>query len=238
MPWLTLDRDRVLRALWATMALLVAIYVALQVFRLRTGHDTLYGLTMFFDLDEEASLPTFFSICLLLFATGMLALIARGAKHRGDPLTRQWTGLALGFFLLALDEAASVHEKLSRPIDLLRGLVPVPASAWVVAGVLIVLGVFLTYSSFLRRLPTGTRRAFLLAGAVYVGGAIGCEIPEGEHFIRHGRDLGYVLYVAGEEGLEMSGVILFLGALFACFTAQGGAAGITVRPSPVATSTS
>lgn len=232
LPRLTLDADRILRGLWTTLVVLVAIYLALQVFRLRTGYDTLYGAMQFFDLDEEQSLPTFFSICLLLANAGLLALISRSAKHRGDPLARHWTCLGIGFFLLALDEAAGIHENFGRPLELLADFIPLPGAAWVIAGLFVVTAVFVAYLPFLRRLPARTRRVFLLAGMLYVGGAIGFEILNWERREGYNHDLTGVLYVTAEEALEMSGAIVFMHGLFAYFAVHCSVVGLAVKSRP------
>jgi hypothetical protein len=58
-----------------------------------------------------------------------------------------------------------------------------------------------------------TLRDFGLAGAVYLGGAVGFEFVGKAAAIAHGYDsVAYVMSVAGEEGLEMLGIVLFLRA--------------------------
>ena len=70
---------------------------------------------------------------------------------------------------------------------------------------------------FLRRLhhlSPRTARRFVLAGALYVGGAVLFELPLGWWTARHGDDgLGYYLIVWCEETLELAGLTLFAGAL-------------------------
>src|SRR5207247_2612065 len=82
----------------------------------------------------------------------------------------------------------------------------------------------------LLRLPHATGKRFVIAGAVYVGGALGMDkfsdwfvrlsyvslrLPGGTLVIRHtaetmARTIDYSLLTAIEEGLEMLGVWLFL----------------------------
>jgi hypothetical protein len=88
---------------------------------------------------------------------------------------------------------------------------------------------FALFVPFLLRLSTRTRNIFLLAGATYVFGAVGMEIPEGIRSQLYGQDFVYALYAALEEGMEMAGVVLFLGELLAHYAARGGAIGIVVR---------
>ena len=63
---------------------------------------------------------------------------------------------------------------------------------------------------FLWSLPAGTRNAFIVAGCIYVGGAVGVEII-GEPMDEDA--MTYNLTTVVEEGMEMGGVILFLAAL-------------------------
>ena len=70
------------------------------------------------------------------------------------------------------------------------------------------------------RLPAGTRNAFVLAGCVAVGGAVGGELI-GEPMTAD--TMIYKLTTAVEDGMEMYGVIIFLAALMRYMTrAQSG----------------
>ena len=54
----------------------------------------------------------------------------------------------------------------------------------------------------------------------YVAGALGCEFLGGRYFELHGRDnMPYALLVTCEEGLEMAGIVIFIGALLAYMSA-------------------
>jgi hypothetical protein len=68
---------------------------------------------------------------------------------------------------------------------------------------------------FLAALPAPTRGLFIVAGAVYVGGAVGMELVEGyvvEDY--HGTEnLAFIVASTVEEGLEMVGIVIFIRAL-------------------------
>lgn len=67
-----------------------------------------------------------------------------------------------------------------------------------------------------RRLPARTRSLFLVSGAIYVAGALGCEMIGGlveQRFGRRGPE--FALEVLVEESLEMGGSILFIYAVAA-----------------------
>ena len=86
--------------------------------------------------------------------------------------------------------------------------------AWVPFGAIFVLIVALAYLRFLAALPVKTKYLFLIAGTLYVGGALGIEILGGRHTYLYGREnFVYAMFVACEEGLEMLGVVVFIYAL-------------------------
>lgn len=88
--------------------------------------------------------------------------------------------------------------------------------AWVLPALVLLVGLGLYFVGFLRRLPSPTRRAFSATGLIYLGGAVGVELIAGRHVEVHGyNNLPYAFLVVAEEGLEMTGVILFLKALLA-----------------------
>jgi hypothetical protein len=85
----------------------------------------------------------------------------------------------------------------------------IPAAAIVVALVLV-------FMPFVRALPPATRRRLVIAGAVYVGGALVMELPLGWWTEQRGTDgLGYALIDWVEETMEMIGVTLALVGLVA-----------------------
>jgi len=111
---------------------------------------------------------------------------------------------------IAIDEVFQFHEFAG---TFIKGS-GVLFFTWVIPAAIIVLVVGVSFIPFLRALPSKTRFWFLLSGALYVGGAVGMELPLGWWTETHGtQNLGYALIDAVEEGLEMIGVNLFLLAL-------------------------
>lgn len=159
----------------------------------------------FFDLDEEESLGTWFS-ALILLAAGQLALF-QARYTRGEPQGWHvwWLLLAIGFHILSLDEVAGFHEFVNTVVE---------DTHWTTFGAILVLVVGGAYLPFLWALPSRTRWLFVLSGAIYVGGAVGVEWATIWHQENDLLDtLGYNLWNALEEGMEMAGVILFIYAL-------------------------
>lgn len=172
-------------------------------------------------LSFEGNLPTWYASVLPLICAGLLAWIAAGEQQdRGH-----WRALALGFLAISIDEILGLHELLSPLFDTTGPL----HFGWVIPGAAIVVIVGLSFLGFLRRLPRATASVFALAGALYVLGAVACDVPLGWWTSVHGDDnLGYYLIDWCEETLEYTGLTIFACALLTRL--QGRALRITPRP--------
>jgi hypothetical protein len=174
--------------------------------------EDLVGL---FSLSYEGNLPTWYSSALLLACAITLGAIAPGAAPRQS---RYWSLLAAVFGYLSIDEAVGLHEQLNEIVHLGGPLY----FSWILPAAAAVLLLGIAYLRFLLGLPEETRRRFILAGALYVGGALIMEIPLGLWTEAHGDgDLGYALIDFAEESLEMIGATLFLVALLRHAAAHG-----------------
>jgi hypothetical protein len=146
---------------------------------------------------------------VLLFAcSARLATIARAERisHR-----RSWSVLAAIFAYLSLDEAIQIHEFLAWLPPAQSGLLHF---GWVIPGAAITLLIGLAFVPFVRSLASEARWRFLLAGAIYVGGALGMEPLLGWWADTHGDDnLAYGVIDFVEESMELAGASLFLLAL-------------------------
>lgn len=184
-----------------------------QVFPFLTFYNLEDGIRTL-DVNEENSVPTWFSSSLLLLCSVLLVAIASAAKRLGERDALWWAALSVIFVLLSLDETASFHESAT---ELLRSLLHTGGLlyyAWVIPGGACVFVFGLAYLGFLFRLPTKTRWLFIASGALYVSGALGSEMLNGLWASLHGEsNLTYSALVTVEEFLEMSGAILFLYAL-------------------------
>jgi hypothetical protein len=157
-------------------------------------------------LSYEGNLPTWYSAGLLWTAALGLGLCA---GHDDGRERMRWWMLAALFMLMSLDEAMELHEELGGAE--LHGVL---YFSWVVPGALLTAAIGASYLGFLLRLPPPTRRGFAWAFGLYVGGALGMELPLGAWFEAHGDDnLGYALIDAVEESLEICGVSVFLVAI-------------------------
>lgn len=131
-----------------------------------------------FDLGRENNVPTWVASTTLLFCAGLLGIVGTTKYRERDRFRWHWLVLAAGFVVLSMDEAASLHELLGRTMESriqLTGYfyygstLPLLACMGFVAA---------AYTQFLLHLPLHTRITCLLAGLLYVGGALGCEMLE------------------------------------------------------------
>jgi hypothetical protein len=227
----TVRRAALTRVLVIAAALVILANLTFTFIRFFTGKPSVFGLVRLFDVESEGNVPTWFSSVLLLTAAALLAWIARGKHIDRDRFRRHWAALALIFFWMSLDETAVVHEMLSRPTKLLvkndvGGLLHY---TWVIPGALFVVIVGLAFLKFLLALPRRIGIQFVIAGAVFVGGAIGVELAGGWYASTHGSgNLPYRLLATLEESCEMAGVIIFIDALLACLASQSAAYSLRV----------
>lgn len=205
---------RLLRAMLGIFAILVAAHVCLQIVRFWTGDHFLFGLLAVFGLGAEQNVPTYFSTVLLLLCGVMLGLIGIREMNEAGQDKLYWFLLGLIFLFLSMDEMMMIHERLTEPVRALVGESYAPHYAWVLPYGLLFVALGIGYFRFLLRLPRRTALLFVLAGVLYVGGAIGLETMSGMVSREAGNvNVAYVVLQTIEEVLEMFGTVLFLYAL-------------------------
>ena len=209
-PW------KVSRLLGAAAVLLVMASSAGQLITYWSGHPEVYGLVHLFFLGDEGNVPTYFSAVILLLGALLLAVIAVLKGQSGDRYRRYWAALSFVFVYMSVDEAAQVHELMSRPVEELLGQSPggIFSYAWVIPGLAIMCLVALLFLRFVLHLPPKIRWMAIAAGAMFFGGAIGFELIEGRFDALYGHtNLAFSLITTVEETLEMAAVILWDHAL-------------------------
>jgi hypothetical protein len=165
-------------------------------------------------VDGEANIPAWYSAGLLLLCAFLLGTITLAQHFRPDGRLAGWLFLTVIFVFLSLDEIAQFHELSIAPLRQHFELTGYLHYAWILPAALCVILFGLGYVRFLARLPARTRQLFLLAGAVYVAGALGVEAVSGQQAFLHGeQNLAYHAITTVEELLEMAGITLFLYAL-------------------------
>jgi hypothetical protein len=192
--------------LFIAIALVLAGHFAMAVYNYRV-HEVPWYLEEILDVDEEQSFCTWVSAATMLVAAALLLAIAGRRREERARDAAHWYGLAIGFTAMSLDEVAGVHETLHTwsGID------------WTLPGALLVLAIGAFYVPFLIRLPGRMRAQFLIAGAIYVGGALGVErlTIQLQPIFQNVDSLMYKSLAGLEEGMEMIGVALFVTFLLA-----------------------
>jgi len=236
----SIPRRRILWLLVAATTLLALAFVVTHLLKLQ-GYPEQMGLRRLFNMEDEGTLPAWFSSTLMLAAAALLATIAASRGAHASRFRAHWWILAIGFLYMSADEAAAIHENLNRAGHALPirtdGLLDAP---WVIFGLAIALAVGLAYLRFLAHLAPPIRRGFVLAGACFVGGAVGAEMlvaasAEANGLIAqpagwsHRGDFpaGHMLLLMLEECMEILGVALFIHALLAHVEREVG--GLSLR---------
>lgn len=177
-----------------------------------------WGVVTLLHFDREQNLPTLFSVLLLLGASG-LAVRQASAQPDQAVLRTGWRIVATVLALMAIDEFASVHERVDAAMRYYLGTDFLPYAAWPIPYVLGLAALGAMLWRWLLALDRWQAVALLIAGTIYLGGAVGMEFIAGEyltHIDPHHAgvtDLRRDLLATLEETLEMTGLILLIQAL-------------------------
>jgi hypothetical protein len=165
-------------------------------------------------VDGEGNIPAWYSAVLLFLCALLLGTITLAQHYQAEGKLTGWLFLTVIFLFLSLDEIAQFHELSIAPLRTRFELTGFFHYAWIVPAALAVVLFVLAYARFVARLPARTRQLFLMAGAVYIAGALGVEAISGKQASMHGeQNLTYHAIITVEELFEMAGITLFLYAL-------------------------
>jgi hypothetical protein len=201
------------RVVVAGAAVLILAGAVSKILECGLGHDYAWGYVPLFDLNTEKNVPTWFSSALLLSCAFVLWRIADKATQAHEPVAGRWRLLSLGFIYLSMDETAMLHEHMG---NFFRAHFPTGGwlyYSWVFfMGLPVALFLAVYFFNFLKRLPRRTMILFILAGSVFLSGALGLEVVGGWLDYNGARDsAGYGICSFIEEVLELSGMLIFLG---------------------------
>lgn len=211
----SLSPGRLIRFLLVFISSLVAISFLLKstVYFL-PDYPLRDSLIPIFDINGEQNIPALYSWSALLFSAMLLAVIARVKRIVGDRYVTHWGALAIIFISLSLDEAMSLHERFVEPLRDRFNTGGIFYYAWVIPASILVVIFGLTFSRFLLALPAKTKRLFLIAGTVFVTGALGLEMVAGIYDNIYGMDNIVIAALTSiEEFMEMSAIAIFIYAL-------------------------
>tara|TARA_B110000211_G_scaffold66746_1_gene77081 strand:+ start:273 stop:926 length:654 start_codon:yes stop_codon:yes gene_type:complete len=190
---ITIPSRDYIASLSALAAVFICVHLGINYYNYQV-EELPWLLIQMFELDEENNLPTWFSSFILL----NVAFFVYVSSNRPNLQKKaHWRFTAFGFLILAIDEVAGMHETFNSSIEI----------NWAIPGAILVLFVAAAYVPFLLSLRGRLALLFVLAGAMFVSGAIVTELLSED---MESDSWGYAVAVALEEGLEMFGVLLFL----------------------------
>ena len=168
-----------------------------------------------FDLNREGGVAAWWSSMLLLVLAASISLVARSRRSKG------WWAAAFVAGTMSLDEAVSLHERLSPVIgDLLEGDT-LRTFGWIVPGAVVGIGLAVAAFRLTAELGTSATSWFRAGVVVYLVGAIAFEVVGALLFDRFGEDaIPYRLSVIAEEGLEMLGAVIMVVAALTAVAGQ------------------
>ncbi|MGI9309430.1 MAG: hypothetical protein ACR2P6_09215 [Gammaproteobacteria bacterium] len=226
---LSISPRRLTQLFASLVILLVVAHIVVQIIRFSTGDDVLYGAFAAFDLGSEKNFPTFYAALALLFSGLLLAAIGSASWQENDKDYKFWFVLAAIFAVLSVDEMIRLHEHLIDPFRSAFNFSGLLYYAWVVPYGLAGLALLLVYSRFLLRLPRRTAALMVIAGTVFVCGAIGMEMLGGAVSEAQGNEnVLYVTLQTIEEMLEMIGIVIFIYALSSYIAERFGRLGAEI----------
>lgn len=221
-PSIKLNPKKILFFLFALVAFLIGMSIWGQRIRFfgvadirGYWHEFLLDLMMTaFYLDAESNIPTFINVVLLFIPTTLLALIGAWKNADKNKFRFHWNALAFVFFLLSMDEASSLHERLIKPMRAIAGSDGVFYFSWIIPGMIVVALFGLFFLLFFLHLDRKFKILFFVSLAVYVGGVIGGEMVSGYYAANLGqKNYTYAVVASLEESVEMFGCSLIIYSL-------------------------
>ena len=196
------------------------------------GSSLAKGLRLLLSVDQEMSLPTWWSSATLAGLGVLTWFVGQGRESESRIERLAWAMLAFGFVFLSIDEFCMLHERIG-------GLVPVDGlfkhARWIILWLPLggMVGSFVLWK--LWRTSKQTVIGLILGAAVFLSGAVGVELlntvmrRQAEYQAdaqaldatqtaksqdKTGkRNLPYVAGTAVEELLEMLGVVIWFGVM-------------------------
>lgn len=201
---------------WLTLATLaiLGIHLLLQYLNLEVYHQQhgqIYELSNRFDLDDESSVPTWFSQLLFLGAgvgSLFIAWLERAKAQR-----RIWTLIGLVSIVFSMDEIATLHEFALQTLHVTLFNDAPPAllqNAWLVVSPFILATAGFLLWQMIKALPRKTIWIFVASAVTFLVGAI--IFDAATSLVDRATFLNQGILVAIEESLELMGVI---GAVYA-----------------------
>jgi hypothetical protein len=224
----SINPKRTSAILLTIIAVLAALHIAQMIAYYVINDPNRFDFIELIDFDYEANLPSLYSMFAIILCSGVLFMIASGKRKTQQPYRFHWQLLAWIFLFLGLDEGASLHEDLGDTIEeffTASGYLYFP---WVIpyTGLAVLLALF--YFRFLLHLPRPVMIRFIVAGGLFLTGALGLEmISANEADINGTTTITYSILYTIEELCEMIAIVVFLQTLLEYYSREFGA--LTIR---------
>ncbi len=197
---------RVFLVLTVVVICLSIVSLAGQFSRYILGHGRLFGLIRLFNVGQDSNVPTWYSSITLLFCSLLLAFIATSQKTARTRYALHWKVLSAIFLYISIDEVAMIHENADVILGSSISRTGFLNYGWVAVGIPLTLVFVLSYLKFLAHLPKKTRLLFVVAGTIFISGALGAEMFAARHDNLYGLDMTYAagtIFISGALGAEM-----------------------------------
>ncbi|HMV28407.1 MAG TPA: hypothetical protein PKJ84_13920 [Anaerolineales bacterium] len=221
-PIINFSPKKILIFFFSLVALLVALSIWGQHMRFfGVGdirgpiHEMFIDIMMTsFYLDYESNVPTFINALMLFIPALLLLAIGLWKSNIKDKYRFQWNALAFIFFLLSIDEIASFHERLIKPMRAAVGSHGVFFFAWIIPGMAAIALFGFAFLTFFLHLDKKFKLLFFFSLAVYISGVIGGEMVSGYFAANLGqKNFTYAVVASLEESVEMFGCGLIIYSL-------------------------
>lgn len=238
-PIITINTKRALLFLFSIILLLVGLSIWGQHMRFfgvadirGYWHEFFIEIMMSaFYLDSESNVPTYVNALLLFLPALLLAAIGAWKNLIKDKFRFQWIILALVFFVLSIDEIASFHERLIKPMRAMFGSEGFFFFAWIIPGIAAVALFGFAFLTFFLHLDTKFKLLFFFSLALYLSGVIGGEMVSGYYAANLGqKNYTYAVVASLEESVEMFGCSLIIYSLLE-YIKQQLSEGLTLKAS-------
>jgi hypothetical protein len=213
LPFSVREAKQLLAGLFAIEFIFFTAYLSIHIF----FEEVKWGPFRFwFDLDAEASLPTWFSTIQLFVTAAVLLNIY--LIQRSKPILFPYHFLAAGmvFLFLSADEAATIHEQVtsfSKVLELDFLMFKGDHGAWIPVYAALALIVSIPFIKTVKTLWQGYRHEFIITASgvlLFAIGAVFLEILSYQFFRAETITTLYQLEVAAEELMEMAGISIIL----------------------------
>lgn len=190
----------------------LAVSILGQSLKYWTNFENAFGLVPLFNIARTFSLPTIYSVLLLLILTVLIGIISAKQINNNGKSNRHWMFLSILVFYLSLNRGTHVHNLIIRSVvRFLRSNFEFPSvSRLNVTLTLLILIFALFFRGFYMSLPRNTRSRLHTAILVYLAGFSLLTADPG--FLSSSGEFVQIIYISFGKILEMSGMVLLIGA--------------------------